>query len=81
MPLPLAPTSYSDNYRQLAAQAGTKFDGAFIRASAKLCQRELHWCETAVAQAKDPDVRELAGSMLPVLRNQVNKTTELEKSL
>lgn len=79
--LPLAPTSYSDNYRQLAAQSGTKFDREFIRASAKLCQRELHWCETAVAQAKDLDVREFAGNMLPVLRKQVNKTTELEKSL
>lgn len=77
---PLQPTSFSDRYRQLA-EAGTTFDRAFVREIAVENTRALRLCEKAVADAKDADIRELAGSLLPVIRDHVNKTTNLQKSL
>ena len=79
--LPLAPTSFTDAYRQLAGKAGHNFDRAYIRAASESSQRELRLCEAVLGNAKDTDIRELAGSLLPVLRDHVNKTGELEKSL
>ena len=79
--VPLAPTSYSDGYRQLATQTGAAFDRAYIRQTTAVAQRALRACETAVAEAKDADVRDLAGSLLPTLRDHVNKITQLAQSL
>jgi putative membrane protein len=79
--VPLQPTSYSDRYRDLAQRTGAEFDRAFVRQIAVANAYALRLCEAAVANAKDTDVRDLAGSLLPVIRDHVNKTTELEKSL
>jgi putative membrane protein len=79
--VPLQPTSFSDQYRALAARSGAAFDRAFIREIAGTNARALRLCESAVGNARDPDIRELAGSLLPVVRDHVNKTTDLEKSL
>jgi uncharacterized protein (DUF305 family) len=79
--VPLQPTSFSDQYRALAERSGAAFDRAFIREIAGTNSRALRLCESAVGNARDPDVRELAGSLLPVVRDHVNKTTDLEKSL
>jgi predicted outer membrane protein len=79
--LPLQPTSYSDQYRDLAAVSGSSFDQAFIRLLASAATREFRLCESAVANARDADVRELAGTLLPTLRDHVNKSTELLKTL
>ncbi len=79
--VPVQPTSFSDRYRALAQQTGAGFDRAFVREIAEQNNRALRICETAVAEAKDPEVRELAGSLLPVVRDHVNKTTDLQKNL
>jgi putative membrane protein len=79
--VPLQPTSFSDHYRDLAERSGKSFDRAFIREIAATNDRALRLCEAAVGNAKDPDIRELAGSLLPVVRDHVNKTTDFEKSL
>jgi putative membrane protein len=81
VPLPLSPTGFSSDVRQLSTQTGSGFDQAFIRVTTATSQRELRLFETAVANAKDADVRDVAGSLLPVLRNHVNKLTELQKGL
>lgn len=77
--VPLQPTSYSDDYRELARRSGEDFDHAFVHAIAAANARALRLCEDAVAKAQDSDVRQLAGSMLPVVRDHVNKTTAIER--
>lgn len=79
--LPISPTSFSTNYRELATQPITAFDRAFILDMAASSEQSLRLCERALAGGKDADVRALAGSLLPVLRDHVNKFTELQKSL
>ena len=81
LPLPLAPASFSDQYRELASQSGVAFDRAYIRQAAEASQQELRLCETAVAEAKDGDIRDLAGGLLPVVRDHVNRFIELLKTL
>lgn len=78
---PLQPTSFSERHRSLAEQAGDGFDRSFIRQIAQATQRGLRLCEDALANAKDGDVRALAGNLLPIARDHVNRSTELEKSL
>jgi len=79
--LPLEPTSFTDAYRELAGHAGHNFDRAYVEAANASSQRELRLCEAVLANAKDAEIRDLAGSLLPVLRDHVNKTTDLLKSL
>ncbi len=77
--VPPAAPSVSAEYRRLAATSGASFDRAFVRELAAANERILRLCESAVANAADPDVRETAGSFLPVVRDHINKTTELLK--
>lgn len=79
--VPLQPTSFSHEARQLAGKSGSAFDRAFIPEITAAAQRQLRLCEAALASAKDPDVRQLAGSLLPMLRDHVNRALALEKSL
>ena len=79
--VPVQPTSFSDDYRHLAEQSGAAFDHAFVRQIAATNERALRICEAAVADAKDADVRALAGSLLPVIRGHVNTTRDLLKNL
>lgn len=81
LPLPLQPTSISEQSREIGAAPGTGFDRAFTIAIADAAQRALRLCEQAISTAKDPDVREVAGSMLPMLRDHANRATELLRSL
>jgi predicted outer membrane protein len=79
--LPLQPTSFSDPYRELAQRGGAPFDAAFVRRTAAMSEHELRLCEAAVSASKDPDIRDLAGSLLPTIRAHVNQATELLKAL
>lgn len=79
--VPVQPTSYSEDYRQLASRPGAEFDRAFIQRISASTDRVLRLCELAVQHAKDPDIRSLAGNLLPVIRSEVNRTTDLRKSL
>lgn len=78
---PLQPTSLSDQYRQLAQHSGSTFDQAFIREISIINQRSLQLCEKTLSGAKDNDIRDLIGTLLPIIRDHVNKSTELEKTL
>jgi putative membrane protein len=79
--LPLSPTGFSSDFRQLSARTGQNFDRAYVHTIGETSQRELRLFESAVANAKDADVRDLAGSLLPVLRDHVNKLIELQKAM
>jgi putative membrane protein len=79
--VPLQPVSFSDRYRVLAEQSGASFDHAFIHEVADANARALRLCSAALSTVKDSDIRELAGSLLPVLRDHANKTSDLAKSL
>lgn len=78
--VPIQPTSFSADYRLLAQRPGAEFDRAFVRKIADESEKALQLCEIAVQQARDPDVRTLAGSLLPVIRAHVNRSTDLQKS-
>jgi predicted outer membrane protein len=79
--VPVQPTSFSDDYRRLAQRPGTAFDREYLHEISAANSRALRLCESAVAEAKDPEVRDVAGNFLPVIRDHVNKTTDLEKAL
>lgn len=78
--VPLPSTTFSEEYRRLAASSGKNFDQAFVRELAAANERILRLCEAAVANAGDEDIREAAGNFLPVVRDHINKTTELLKA-
>ncbi len=78
--VPLQPTSYSDHYRALIESSGNGFDRAFVQAVATANDRTMRLVASVLAEAKDPEIRELAGNMLPVIRDHANKTTELQKT-
>lgn len=78
--VPIQPASFPQEYRQLAATSGAAFDRVFVSRVAAASERMLRLCETTLAEAKDPDIRDLAGSLLPTIRGHVNKATEMQKS-
>lgn len=79
--VPVQPVSFSDQYRDLAERSGSEFDRAYIREIMSHNTRALRLCESAVGSAKDQEIRDLAGSLLPIIRDHVNKTSDIEKSL
>ncbi|WP_158277394.1 DUF4142 domain-containing protein [Opitutus sp. ER46] len=81
LPVPLQPVSFSERYRAFAERSGAAFDRAYLLEATTASQHALRLCEDAVRHARDPDVRDLAGRMLPTLREHVNLTTQLLKDL
>jgi putative membrane protein len=79
--LPLQPTGASAAERSLETKTSATFDQAYLAEVSDTSARALRLFEATLTQARDPDVRAFAGSLLPVLRDHVNKTTELQKSL
>ncbi len=71
----------SENYQKLMAKAGSDFDREFVRTLASLSYVVMSLFERAAADVKDPDVRDLAASELPVLRAHRNTVTDLKKAL
>jgi predicted outer membrane protein len=70
-----------EKYQRLAAKSGGDFDREFIRAAGDADGAMLAWFEQALADAKDDDVRELAGTFLPMLREHGNRLIELRRAL
>jgi putative membrane protein len=65
----------------LAGRSGPEFDRAFVRTITEQHEELLTLFEQAASEARDADVRELAGSALPTLRDHRNKLVELRKAL
>ena len=80
-PPPLEPTSFSDAYRALASEPPANFDRAYLLRLAASTRRELRLCETVLADGRDADLRELAGSLLPTLRAHQSRIIALQKQL
>jgi len=70
----------TDRFDQIGEKSGAEFDREFVRATAKAQDEMVKLFERALADAKDADVRELAGSYLPALRAHQNAVRELKKA-
>jgi putative membrane protein len=68
-------------YDELAARTGVDFDRSFLRTSLAAQEEMVKLYDEALADAKDADVREFAGTFRPVLRGHLNKLKELQKTL
>lgn len=75
-----SPTPTGRAYGGLAEKSGADFDREFVRIMAEVHEQTIALFEQARSEAKDPDVRELAGSQLPMLRAHRNRIIELRKS-
>lgn len=71
----------SEAQQKLAQKSGAEFDREFVRFVAEQHSELLALFEQAAANAKDSDVRELAGGFLPTLRDHYNRIVELKKAL
>jgi putative membrane protein len=71
----------SDNYQKLAAKTGAEFDREFVRVIGEMHAETMSLFERAVAEGKDADVKDLAASFLPTLREHTNRLVELRKAL
>lgn len=69
-----------ESFQQLAQKSGGDFDREFVRLAGDLQATLLTLFEEVMADAKDPEVRELAGAHLPTLRDHQNRATELKKA-
>lgn len=77
--VPLQPTSFSDQFRQLTNRPEPEYDRAFLSALTAGTKDALDRCAAILTTAKDSEVRELAGSFLPILRGHANRALELAK--
>jgi len=69
----------ADSYQELAAKSGPDFERGFVALLSELHERALSLFEQAAAEARDPDVRQLAATQLPVLREHRNQIALLRK--
>lgn len=58
----------SETFRNLSEQSAGGFDRAFVKAATKVNDETLRLFEQTASEARDPDIRQLAGAQLPVLR-------------
>ena len=75
------PDITSEASQKLAQKSGADFDKEFVRVISEMHTQTVTLFEEAMADAKDTDVRELAGAHLPTLRDHQNRITELRKAL
>lgn len=68
-------------YTRLTEIAGRDFDREFVLAVSAVTDDLIKMFDQIVADAKDADVRELAGSQLPTLRAHANAIVTLRKEL
>ncbi|HVS54455.1 MAG TPA: DUF4142 domain-containing protein [Opitutaceae bacterium] len=80
LPPSLATGAPVDAYDQLATKTGTDFDQTFLLTVSAAEEQMMKLLDQALADAKDADVRDFAGSFLPVVRDHVNKLKELRKA-
>ncbi len=67
----------SEAYQVMAAKTGADFDRAFVMNLMELHEATSALFETATAEAKDADIRELASAQLPTLRDHRNRIVRL----
>jgi len=70
-----------EEYDRLVAALGADFDREFVLVLARLHDELVNLFEQAAGEAKDADVRDLAGGQLPLLRDHRNKLTQLRAIL
>jgi putative membrane protein len=73
--------SPSKMYQQLAEKSGADFDRAFVQQVAATHGDILALFEQVLTDAKDAEVRDLAGGALPALRGDRNQLTALKKTV
>lgn len=71
----------SEAQQKLAQKSGVEFDRDFVRLVADQHSDTLALFEQAAANAKDADIRDLAGGLIPTLRDHYNRLVELRKTL
>jgi putative membrane protein len=74
-----SPEIPSSAYQEVSGKAGPEFERAFVLAMVDLHENTLSLFEHTAADARDPDVRQLAAAQLPVLREHRNGITVLRK--
>lgn len=74
-----SPDVVSESFQRLAGKTGADFDREFVRIFTEAHTQLLNLVEQATSDAKDVDVREFAGAVLPTLRDHQNRLTELRK--
>lgn len=70
----------TENYGKLSELAAAEFDKEFVRLMAGMQEEIMKLYERAVADAKDTDVKDLAGNFLPTARDHLNKVRDLKKA-
>lgn len=70
----------SEAYQRLTEKSGADFDREFVRVVAAASGQAMNLFETAVAEAKDSDVRDFAANELPILRAHRNTIADLKKT-
>ena len=78
---PSAEAPAAEEGSELTGRTGADFDREFVRVITDLHGELVSLFEQTASEAKDADVRELAGSALPTLRDHGNKLVELRKAL
>jgi putative membrane protein len=77
----LPPTEITtENYGKLSELAGAEFDKEFVGLLSGLQEEAVKLFEKALNDAKDTDVKELAGNFLPMARDHLNKVRDLKKT-
>jgi putative membrane protein len=77
----LAPTdTTTENYAKLSELAAADFNKEFVRLMSDLQEETVKIYERALNDAKDTDIKDLAGSFLPIARDHLNKVRDLRKS-
>jgi putative membrane protein len=70
----------TENYGKLSELAAAEFDKEFVKLMSSLQEDAVKLFEKALNDAKDTDVKELAGTYLPMARDHQNKVRDLKKS-
>jgi putative membrane protein len=77
----IPPVAAPAEFDRLAAKTGADFDRELLAELRTSHEKLLKLFEQALSDAKDADVRDLAGSYLPMLRDHVNHAKALQKTL
>ncbi|MEO5961171.1 MAG: DUF4142 domain-containing protein [Opitutaceae bacterium] len=69
------------DFERLVEKSGAEFDREFVRLMIAAHENTLKIFEQVLSDARDTEVRELAGGYLPVVRDHLNKAREFKKTL
>jgi putative membrane protein len=74
-------TTTPGEFERLAGKSGAEFDREFVRLMVLAHENTLKIFEQVLSDARDTEVRDLAGGYLPVVRDHLNKAREFKKTL